>query len=178
MLDRQGVNILLGSLTAKCVQTVMKNHFFTLGGKIYRQSDRGPTGLDMTVEVASIYMLLWDLAVLNKFKRMGIKVSLYKRYVDNIVIVLRQINPGWYFDVRKGKLLFNPEYEYINLEPDLRTFAVLKDIVNQQDEDIQMTIDVPSLHSNRRLPVLDLEVFLIQNKKIEFSFLKKSMSSN
>ena len=62
------------------------------------------------------------------------------------------------------------------MQPDLRTFAVLRDIVNQQDEDIQMTIDVPSLHSNRRLPVLDLEVFLIQNQ-IEFSFFKKSMSN-
>ena len=52
------VNILLGSLTAKCVKVVMENHYFTVGGKIYRQSDGGPAGLDITVEVAAIYMLL------------------------------------------------------------------------------------------------------------------------
>ena len=79
-LTRPDVNVLLGSITSKCVQTVMENHYFTVGGEIFRQSDGGPTGLDLTVEVAAIYMLLWDLAVLQKFKRMGIKIALYKFY--------------------------------------------------------------------------------------------------
>ena len=62
------------------------------------------------------------------------------------------------------------------MAPDLRTMNILKDISNQLDPNIQMTIDVPSVHSNGRLPVLDLEVFLIENK-IEFSFDKKPISS-
>ena len=175
-LTRPDVNVLLGSLTSKCVQTVMENHYFTVGGKIFRQSDGGPTGLDLTVEVAAIYMLLWDLAVLQKFKRMGIKIALYKHYVDDVVVFLKQINPGWVFDNVSGKLIYNPDHEYSNMEADLRTMSILRDIVNHQDTDIQMTIDVPSLHSNRRLPVLDLEVFLIENQ-INFSFYKKPMSN-
>ena len=39
-----------------------------------------------------------------------------------------------------------------------------------------MTIDVPSQYPNRRLPVLDLEVFLVQDQ-IEFSFYRKPMAN-
>ena len=62
------------------------------------------------------------------------------------------------------------------MEPDLRTMSVLRDICNQVDDNIQMTIDVPSQYPNKRLPVLDLEVFLVQDQ-IEFSFYRKPMAN-
>ena len=96
--------------------------------------------------------------------------------MDDVVVFLKQINPGWVFDNVSGKLIYNPDHEYSNMEADLHTMSILRDIVNHQDTDIQMTIDVPSLHSNRRLPVLDLEVFLIENQ-INFSFYKKPISN-
>ena len=175
-LNNDQINILLGCLSASSVKAVLQNHYFTLGGKIYKQSDGGSIGLDMTVELAAIYMLMWDLAYLTKLKNMGIKISLYSRYVDDIVLVCREFEPGWYFGLKEGKLLYNPGHEYSNLQADQRTMYVLRDIANQMDSDIQLTIDTPSLHSNGRLPVLDLEVFLIQNK-IHFSFYKKPMSN-
>ena len=116
-LTQVQINQLLGCLCSKSVRTVMENHYFTLGGQIYKQTDGGSTGVDMTVEIAGIYMLVWDLAFLTKLKQMGIKLSVYKRYVDDIVIVMRMIEAGWYFDRDRGKLVFNPEHEYAALEP-------------------------------------------------------------
>ena len=107
---------------------------------------------------------------------MGIKVSLYKCYVDDVVVFPRHFNPGLFFDGVSEKLVFNPDHEYGKMEADLRTMCILRDIVNHLDDDIQTTIDAPSLHSNRRLPVLDLEVFVIKNQ-ISFSFFKKPMSN-
>ena len=90
--------------------------------------------------------------------------------------MLMTIEAGWVYGLKERKFIFNPDHEYTAMAPDLRTMNILKDISNQLDPNIQMTIDVPSVHSNGRLPVLDLEVFLIENK-IEFSFYKKPMSS-
>ena len=130
----------------------------------------------MTVEISDIYMLIWDLSFLTKLKNMGIKVSVYKRYVDDITVVMRMIEAGWHFDRNRGKLVFNPEHEYAALEPDHRTMSVLRDIANGLDSDIQLTIDVPSLNVSGRLPVLDLELCVI-NDKVQFTFYKKPISN-
>ena len=100
----------------------------------------------------------------NKLKQLGVKVSLYKRYVDDIVIIARAIEAGWVYGLKERKFIFNPDHEYMAMAPDLRTMNILKDISNQLDPNIQMTIDVPSVHSNGKLPVVDLEVFFIENK--------------
>ena len=133
--------------------------------------------MDLTVEVASIYMALWDLSFLNKLKQLGIRVSLYVRYVDDIVICLPRITKGWRYDVKKKELVFSLEHPYSDMEDDLRSFSVLKDIADTLDSDIKMSVDVPSLHESRRVPVLDLEVFIDEDNFIQHSFYKKTISN-
>ena len=48
------VRALLAIAAAKAVRCVMTNHYFTIGGDIYRQADGGAIGLDLTVQLASI----------------------------------------------------------------------------------------------------------------------------
>ena len=112
-------------MSAKSVKTVLENHFFTLGGRVMKQVDGGCIGVDMTVELAAIYMLIWDLSLLTKLKKLGVKYSIYKRYVDDIVIVMRAISSGWYFDLRTSKFTFNPDHEYSGMESDLCTLSVI-----------------------------------------------------
>ena len=76
-----------------------------------------------------------------------------------------------------GKLVFNPEHEYTALEPDLRTMSVIRDIANRLDSDIQLTIDVPSQNVSGKLPVLDLELSVIENDKVQFVFYKKPIAN-
>ena len=71
-----------------------------------KQADGGCIGVDMTVEMAAIYMLIWDLSFLTKLRKLGVKYSLYKHYVDDIVIVMRSINQGWYYDLAAFKFIF------------------------------------------------------------------------
>ena len=68
---------LLGIACAKSVEVVMKNHFFTIDKRIFKQKDGSPIGLDMSVEVASLYMSLWDKQFRDKLKKLGIKVEVY-----------------------------------------------------------------------------------------------------
>ena len=62
------------------------------------------------------------------------------------------------------------------MEADLRTLSIIRDVSNQLDTDIQLTIDVPSLNANGKLPVLDLEISMVQNF-VKFEFYKKPISN-
>ena len=61
---------------------------------MFKQEDGGSIGLVMTVEIASIYVLQWDRTFLEACRRRRIEIILYKRYVDDSVIVAKR-NRGW-----------------------------------------------------------------------------------
>ena len=167
---------LLAIAASRSVKTVMENHYFTIGGNIYKQTDGSAIGLDISVETASLYMSSWDATFLSRLNRLGIKTELYKRYVDDIVIILRGINQGWYYCVRKKKLVYDPEHPSKDTPEDKRTVLMLQEIVNQIDDNIQMTCDTPSDNQSGRLPVLDLELFVVNNQ-VSHSFYSKPVSS-
>ena len=143
-LTDDNVRQMLGIASSRTVQHVMGNLFFSIAGKIFRQGDGLPIGLDLSVEVASIYMSLWDRKFLTTLKKLGIKVGLYKRYVDDTVIILEKINPGWKYDPRGKKMVYDPNLANLVTEDDARTFGILRTIANSIDKDIQMTSEVPS----------------------------------
>ena len=167
---------LVAIAAGKSVSTVMQNHFFQIGGKIYKQKDGAAIGLDLSVEACSLYMTKWDHTFLAKLRRMGIHVSRYIRYVDDIVILLRAISPGWSFDLRSKKLVFNENDATLTCDSDVRTFEVLRDIANTLDSNIQMEVDVPSRNPNGRLPVLDLGLYIEENI-VKHGFYSKPMSN-
>ena len=51
---------------------------------------------------------------------------------------------------------------------------VIRDIVNDIDDMIVMTADVPTNHGNNRVPMLDVEVWIDENdNKAYYSFYEK-----
>ena len=83
-LEMCHIGTLLGLAASRSTKTVMENHYFSIGGEIFKQRDGSPIGLDISVETASLYMSMWDRKLLDKLKSLGISVDLYKRYVDDI----------------------------------------------------------------------------------------------
>ena len=94
-MDQNDTRMFLGIAIGYGVKCVMKNHFFKIGGRIFRQRDGGAIGLDLTVEIASLYMSMWEYEYLEKCRSLGIHLDIYGRYVDDIFIVCDAINPGW-----------------------------------------------------------------------------------
>ena len=121
-------------------------------------------------------MSLWDKKFLSRCKKLGIKIELYKRYVDDTFIVLRELNKGWRYCPRLKKMTFHPELSDETLSGDQLTFLALTGIANDIDDDIQMESDVPSQHQDGYLPVLDLKVKVVNNK-VEYLFYSKPCSS-
>ena len=130
------------SLTPRSILTV----FFVIDGKIYKQRDGSAIGVDLSVETASIYMTLWDSKFRERLRKLGFQLPLYCRYVDDILLALGGLNPGWYYCTRSRRMAFNLEHETATLEADHRTLEALKAIANELDSDIQFTIDCPSLN--------------------------------
>ena len=147
-LTPQDLRVMLGLASSRSTRHVMMNHFFSINGQIYRQRDGSPIDKDLSVEGASLYMILWDKKFMKKLKTLGINLGLYKRYVDDIVVGLRGISPGWFFDRNSNRMKFDAQNQYTTWESDARTLAVLRDIANSLDSDIQFETDVPSAHQS------------------------------
>ena len=153
----------------------MENHYYQIGGKIYRQKEGSAIGVDLSVESCSLYMTNWDKMFLDKLKRLCITVNLYFRYVDDIVIGLRGIHHGWYYSTLLKKMIFDADRVPV-LPGDQHTFFQLQLIANSLDSDIQLTVDTPSQNESGQLPVLDLGLSVVNNK-ICHTFYSKPMSS-
>ena len=59
---------------------------------------------------------------------------------------------------------------------DQRTFLTLVDMANGLDKDIQMEMDVPSVHQDATLPVLNLGLKVVRNQ-VEWTFFSKPCTS-
>ena len=111
-------------------------------------------------------MSFWDKKFLNLCKKAGIMIQLYKRKVDNTAILLKELNPGWIWDKKSRKMIFSPEDPSRELPGDQRTFLALVKIAHGLEMDIRMEMDVPSVHQDGILPVLDLGLKVVNNQVV------------
>lgn len=170
---------ILGKAVKATIIQCMNNHFYQIGGKVYRQSKGGSIGSSLTGEACRVYMLKWDELFLQKLSYLKIDLKLYKRYVDDISIVLNSINKGWRYDVRTNSMLHTDDID--DRSPQQRTFSILCEIANSINPQIQMTFDVPENHGIKRIPVLDLNMWISENdegqSRLHHAFYRKQVSS-
>ena len=97
-------------------------------------------------------MVWWVNTFKNKLDHHGIKYSLMERFVDDINGVFDTLPLGT--DFNNDKMLTNDvkAAEESHLANDERTMKVIQKIANSVDEMIEMTIDVPSRSSDKKLP--------------------------
>ena len=96
---------MIGLLVENCIATCMDSHFYTIGGGIRRQAKGGSIGSDLTGESARCYMMIWDDRFTKKVKNLGIHLHLYKRYVDDILVLLDSIRVGWNYSQTTNKMI-------------------------------------------------------------------------
>jgi hypothetical protein len=176
--DRNEKMKMLGIMMQIVVTKVMKCHFYKYKNTVRRQRDGGSIGLRMTGEVATLRMLDWDEDAREKILDAGAEEAMFGRYVDDVDHVYRALPKGSEYNTETGKIQINPEKAITDreVEDDVITFEVIKDIINTIDKDIQMTGDVPSTNTSKRVPVLDMDMFM-KNNRVMFSFYAKPMST-
>ena len=154
----------------------MSNHLYQYDGKVYKQVDGGPIGLEITGVLARLIMLWWDGKFLEKLRKLGINLEQYLRYVDDSNMSAWALPPGTRLSA--GKLVIQQEHvETDRLVPaDKRMGKILKQIANEITPMIVMEEDVGSNHPSGTLPILDIEVWVVGNI-IYHRFYKKPMAS-
>ena len=119
----------------------------------------------------------WDTKFLSLLRSLGIKVDLYKRYVDDTLKVCPPINKGWIFCTKTKKMIFDKKvFQNDCDEPAVRTAKTINLIANSIEKDIQLTFDLPDFHEDRKMSVLDLKVWC-SKYVILYTFYKKEIAS-
>ena len=119
---------------------IMKNHIYEFDNKIYKQKEGGATGVELTGTMAQIFMVWWD----KEFQRistenMQLEILFYKRYVDDINIILT-ISEG----------IENVETINNIGETERNVMEIVKNIGNQVHNSIEIEVDYPSNHNDRK----------------------------
>ena len=105
------------------ITVCMKNHVYRFENKLRVQSEGGPIGLCLTGEVADCFMLKWDKKFIQATKDLGISLTFYSRFKDDIFVSAKNLKKGTKFD--DGKLVIDDHkklededknYEKISME--------------------------------------------------------------
>ena len=72
------------------VRIMINNHLYQFNGNIYKQETGGPIGLDITGVIGRIVMIWWSQAYQAKLHSLGIKLFLFKFYVDEKLVVAEE----------------------------------------------------------------------------------------
>ena len=143
------------------VKLIMNNHVYTFDGKKRKQNKGGPIGLDLTGDLAQIFMMWWEKEFLKKLEQQGVHVLLYKRYVDDIVLIMRSIDRKVEYvkeDNSEGKLQLGERES--NEATDVHTMKLLKRMGDDIHPSIQLEYECPSMHEDKKLPVLDVKIWI------------------
>ena len=70
---------------------IMENHLYTFDGQIKLQSKGGPIGLQLTGVLAQLFMVWWDRQFKIKMDENGLRLRVYKRYVDDINVIVNAL---------------------------------------------------------------------------------------
>ena len=134
------------------VKRTMMLHDFQIDGVLYRQKEGGAIGMDLTGVVSDIYMVEWDKELINGMEAEAISAKLYKRYKDDVNLVLNVGDEGLAGDQRG-------------------VMEKVKGIADVIDPNLKVTTDNAGNHEDGRLPILDLNVWIGKSKGGEIKIL-------
>jgi hypothetical protein len=154
----------------------MGNHVYTTGGKLYLQTKKGSIGLRATGEISRCVCLRFDRLLKEAVTRHGIHQLMYGRYIDDSNSAYIATDPGWRLE--DGRMILHDHLIESDrrIPPDERTFKLVQSVANSIWTNLQWTIDFPSAHTCRRMPVLDLQVGM-EGRRAVFSFYEKPVGT-
>ena len=121
-------------------------HDYRFDGQMYQQNEGGSIGLDLTGVVSDIYMSEWDKVLVSKMRVVSLIPEVYKRYKDDINLIVDT-------DAVYG-------IETDSVEKNENTMRDIKALAETIDPNLKVTTDTTNRHADRRLPVLDLVVWI------------------
>ena len=161
------------------VQQVLGNHTYKVGDIAYLQTQGGPIGLELTGAVSRPFMMSWDKKYLRMVKEAGIKMPLYKRYVDDSNQVGKVPPEGAKYSPELKRILISEEEARLRRGEmmDSRLARVLNEIANDVKPGIELVEDHPSAHENNMMAILDMNVWMSPSGVIDYRHYEKEVSN-
>ena len=191
--DDQEKRKILAQVIRVAILAILSHHTYQFGGQTRLQKDGSPIGLELAGALARIVMLWWDRCFLKLCARNFILLYLYFRYVDDTNPAGQPLPAGTRWEEGPwaeslGKMVTREERveEDQNIEEDVRTMRELRRMANIIDPMIQMEDDCASNHLSKKLPILDIEVWVREmprtetqpaTKKLYYQYYSKPMAS-
>ena len=125
-------------------------HDYQFKEEIFRQTKGGAIGLDLTGEVAEVYMGWWDRQMLERMANNGLMSIVYKRFRDDINFIVDNQD-------EENKKLPAEEAEE-------ETVVKIREIADGIATFIQMKEDASHRHQDKKLPLLDVKVWIGKDK--------------
>ena len=146
---------------------IMKHHMYQFNNEIRLQNQGGAIGVQLTGVLATVFMVWWDKQLKSLITGNGMTLCLYKRYVDDITIIVENTDNAVY-------------HRNVEESEDQIIMKYIRNIGNNIHHSIQLEVDCPSKNIDNKLPILDLKVWLIEyggKKKIMHEYYQKQVSS-
>ena len=149
------------------IKFIMKNHVYQFNNEIHKQEKGGAIGVELTGELAKVFMVWWTKQFQSKSSEVGIRIHLYKIYVDDINLMT---NVPSSVDISGGTIETKEK----------KTAEIVKRTGDTIHKSIILETDCPSNHPDKKLPILDLKVWLQEanrKRKVMHEYYQKEVSS-
>ena len=190
MFSKEEKAHIMGAVLKVGVRACFRNHVYKYCDELFKQTNGGPTGFQVTGRVAKLRMI----KVLRKLKtiltKSGIKWEEMFIYVDDWRVVMKALKKGTVFCKECMQFNFSLEQFREDMksgEPDdTRTARVVLEAMNTLGTDLQFTTKVASDFKDKTLPTLDFQLWTQEelnpttNKmytSIKYKFYEKGMGT-
>ena len=137
------------------VKVTITNHCYRVGDDFYQQSSGGPIGLDLTRALHRPFMRWYNARYVARVIEAGFTVGMLEIFVDDS----DQIMMG-----REGQTKEDAIKE-------------LNEIANSIEEHIVMEVDIGDNHQSGKLPILDMQVWQLDNGDVVYQHYEKPVAS-
>ena len=148
------------------MKVLLTTHTYEFAEEIRVQKKGGPIGMELTGVVAQVFLVWWDRKLKEKLSAVDFRMKLHKRYVDDTNIVPRQMARGARYV--NGEITITNETieEDEDIPDDERTMTLFQTIANTIHPSMRVTIDYPSKHEEKKVPMLDVQMWIemIENR--------------
>ena len=142
------------------LKMLLTTHTYEFAEEIRVQKKGGPIGMELTGVVAHVFLIWWDRQLKEKLRAIDFHLKLHDRYVDDTNIVARQMAVGARYINGQVVITDQSVGEDQDVPDDERTMKLFQSIASTIHPSIRVTIDYPSKHQEKKVPMLDLRMWI------------------
>ena len=178
VLSKEDKLEIIGTVLDIATTAMFSHHYYSFGGRNYKQMGGGPTGLRGTCAIARLMMQIFDVKWEGSLRELCIKLWLNSRYMDDGRTALPPLKPGWRWMDKSLKYCIKWEREDQELSDMEITRRCLLDTLNCVEDYLEFTMETEEDFADKWLPTLDTRLRVSRSNQVLHGFFEKPTNSN